>query len=66
MPPNPSPTIPHGRGFEWWGAPIPRVNQCPNPSLNPSPTIPHGLSWGCFYNSELESQFNISFCCNEE
>ncbi|MFS7958543.1 hypothetical protein Hanom_Chr07g00679891 [Helianthus anomalus] len=44
MPPNPSPTIPYGRGFEWWGGGgIPRVNQCPNPSPNPSPTIPHGL-----------------------
>ncbi|KAM0037221.1 putative glyceraldehyde-3-phosphate dehydrogenase (phosphorylating) [Helianthus debilis subsp. tardiflorus] len=71
MPPNPSPTIPHGHGFEWWGAPIPRVNKCPNPS----PTIPHGLivvdSRSSIFDSNAGIALNdnflkpISWCGNE-
>ncbi|KAJ0843016.1 hypothetical protein HanRHA438_Chr15g0686751 [Helianthus annuus] len=38
-PPTQVPPYPMGVGLSGGGAPIPRVNQCPNPS----PTIPHGL-----------------------
>ncbi|MFS8015410.1 hypothetical protein Hanom_Chr15g01356111 [Helianthus anomalus] len=39
MPPTQAPPYPMGVGLSGGGAPIPHVNQCPNPS----PTIPHGL-----------------------
>ncbi|MFS8010452.1 hypothetical protein Hanom_Chr14g01297261 [Helianthus anomalus] len=42
-PPTQAPPYPMGVGLSGGGAPIPRVNQCPNPSSNPSPTIPHSL-----------------------
>ncbi|KAJ0522158.1 hypothetical protein HanIR_Chr10g0479271 [Helianthus annuus] len=59
--PNPSPTIPHGHGFEWWGDSHSTCQQMPQPKLNPSPTIPHGLR-----GTSLLYIHNKSYCCKYE